>query len=73
MARLTTEQNNEFTFPGKMPLLHLQDAVISPLMRVQLTALRSFSQAAVQQALSSDRLIFLTAPRENPAAGPDDD
>jgi ATP-dependent Lon protease len=71
VAKLTmeqpTDQSNDFTFPDKMPLLLLQDTVIFPMMRVQLTAERSFSVAAVQQALLQDRLIFLTAQREGPA------
>jgi ATP-dependent Lon protease len=54
-----------------MPLLLLQDTVIFPLMRVQLTAERSFSVAAVQQALEQDRLMFLTAQRENTVTDPD--
>jgi ATP-dependent Lon protease len=68
------DQMNEFTFPEKMPLLLLQDTVIFPMMRVQLAAERSFSVAAVQQALLQDRLIFLTAQREaDPDAGPEAD
>jgi ATP-dependent Lon protease len=71
VAKLMNDQMNEFTFPDKMPLLLLQDTVIFPMMRVQLTAERSFSVAAVQQALEQDRLIFLTAQRENTDTDPD--
>ena len=64
MAKLTNDANSEIAIPDKMPLLPLQDTVIFPMMRVQLTAERTFSVAAVHQALTQDRFIFLVAQRE---------
>ena len=64
MAKLMNDPESEIAIPQMMPLLPLQDTVIFPMMRVQLTAERAFSVAAVQQALSQDRFIFLVAQRE---------
>jgi ATP-dependent Lon protease len=64
VAKLTNEHISDFVIPEKMPLLLLQDTVVFPLMRIQLLAERSFSIAAVEQALIQDRLIFLVAQRE---------
>jgi len=70
MAKLINENSSHIAVPEKMPLLPLQDTVIFPMMRIQLTAERPFSVAAVQHALLQDRFIFLVAQRgtaEDPA------
>ncbi|UFS71475.1 endopeptidase La [Geomonas sp. RF6] len=61
MAKLINEHSSHIAVPEKMPLLPLQDTVIFPMMRIQLTAERPFSVAAVQQSLLQDRFIFLVA------------
>ena len=63
MAKLTTAPNDEIYIPEKMPLLPLQDTVIFPMMRIQLTAERPSSIGAVEQAFMMDRFIFLVAQR----------
>jgi len=64
MAKLNNDATSDIAIPEKMPLLPLQDTVIFPMMRVQLTAERNFSVAAVHHALIQDRFIFLVAQRE---------
>ncbi|SNB45875.1 endopeptidase La [Geobacter sp. DSM 9736] len=71
MARAMNDPTSgEINIPERIPLLPLQDTVIFPMMRLQLTVERDFSLAAVQQALLQDRLIFLVAQREASSADP---
>lgn len=65
-----TPENN---LPDRMPLLPLQDTVIFPMMRLQLAVEREKSLAAVQQALSQDRRIFVVSQRETSDGEPGDE
>lgn len=65
MAKLMNDPtNSEINIPERIPLLPLQDSVIFPMMRLQLTVERDFSLSAVQQALLQERLIFAVSQRE---------
>ena len=65
MAKLTNDPTaGELHIPDRIPLLPLQDTVVFPMMRLQLTVERDFSLAAVQQALLQERLVFVVAQRE---------
>jgi ATP-dependent Lon protease len=65
MAKIVNDPTtSDMEIPERIPLLPLQDTVIFPMMRVQLTVERDVSLAAVQQALLGDRLIFVAAQRE---------
>ena len=50
MAKIMNDPTaSEIDIPEKIPLLPLQDTVIFPMMRIQLTVERDLSLAAVQQ------------------------
>ena len=71
MAKVMNDPtSSEMDIPDSMPLLPLQDTVIFPMMRVQLTVERDKSLAAVQQALSQDRRIFVVSQRDISDADP---
>ncbi len=71
MAKIMNDPTaSEIDIPERIPLLPLQDTVIFPMMRIQLTVERDLSLAAVQQALLQDRLIFLVAQREPASSDP---
>ena len=71
MAKMKNDPTpNEMDIPEKMPLLPLQDTVILPMTRLQLTVEREQSVAAVQQAFVHDRRIFVVSQREISDADP---
>ena len=58
------EEQETLEFPEVLPLLPVRDLVVFPYMIVPLFVARDVSLAAVQEALSKDRLVFLAAQRE---------
>ena len=68
------ENNGDLIIPSELPMLPIRDVVIFPFMIMPLFVGREVSIKAVDEALNSDRLIFLVTQKnvaeENP--GPDD-
>ena len=56
--------NEELKIPDVLPLLPVRDVVVYPYMILPLFVGRELSIAAVDHALSQDRLIFLATQRE---------
>ena len=57
-------EQEHFEIPDDLPLLPVRDLVVFPYMIVPLFVSREMSIAAVDEALSGDRLIFLAAQKE---------
>jgi ATP-dependent Lon protease len=55
------KNNEEFNIPEELPLLTVRDVVIFPYMIIPLFVGREFSIQAIDEALSKDRLIFVSA------------
>jgi len=68
------EEDGDLVIPSELPLLPIRDVVIFPFMIMPLFVGRESSIKAVDEALNSDRLIFLATQKnmaeENPS--PDD-
>ena len=47
--------------PHKMPLLALKDSVLFPYMIMPVFVSRDFSISSVNQAISTERFLFVTA------------
>ncbi len=63
------KQIEEFNIPEELPLLPVKDMVVFPYMIIPLFVGRDFSVQAIDEALSKDRLIFISAQKnqnENP-------
>ncbi|HEY3450155.1 MAG TPA: endopeptidase La [Myxococcales bacterium] len=58
------EEQETLEFPEVLPLLPVRDLVVFPYMIVPLFVAREVSLAAVQESLSKDRLVFLSAQRD---------
>jgi ATP-dependent Lon protease len=69
-----THEDSGFEVPEELPLLPLRELVVFPYMVVPLFVGRARSIAALEDALSSDRLLLLVAQRnpEIEEPGPDD-
>ncbi|MEN8180905.1 MAG: endopeptidase La [Myxococcota bacterium] len=69
-----TQEDAGFEVPDELPLLPLRELVVFPYMVVPLFVGRARSIAALEDALSSDRLLLLVAQRnpEIEEPGPDD-
>ena len=57
-------ENRDLNIPNELPLLPVRDVVIFPYMILPLFVGREKSIAAVEAALSRDRMIFLATQRE---------
>jgi ATP-dependent Lon protease len=74
-----TEDTSEFTppslehIPNELPLLPVRDIVIFPYMVLPLFVGRDLSIKAIEAALSSDRLIFLTTQKNQETEDPTSD
>ena len=74
-----TEDTSEFTppsiehIPNELPLLPVRDIVIFPYMVLPLFVGRDISIKAIEAALSSDRLIFLTTQKNQETEEPTSD
>jgi len=60
----TRQENEELKIPDILPLLPVRDVVVYPYMILPLFVGREISIAAVDYALSRDRLIFLATQKE---------
>src|SRR5690349_15222765 len=61
------------SYPGELPALALRDTIVFPLTLQPLAISRPQSIEAVNRALASDRLIFLSLQTtDSEDAGPDD-
>ena len=60
----TRLENEELRIPDVLPLLPVRDVVVYPYMILPLFVGREISIAAVDHALSKDRLIFLATQRD---------
>ncbi len=60
----TKQENEELKIPEVLPLLPVRDVVVYPYMILPLFVGREISIAAVDHALSRDRLIFLATQKE---------
>ena len=58
------DEQETLEFPEVLPLLPVRDLVVFPYMIVPLFVARDVSLAALEEALSKDRLVFLVAQRE---------
>ncbi len=63
----------QIKIPEVLPLLPMKDLVVYPFMIVPLFVSRTFSEAAVDKALSSDRLLFMAAQKNPDDALPSSD
>ncbi len=61
MEESLVKNNEEFNIPEELPLLTVRDVVIFPYMIIPLFVGREFSIQAIDEALSKDRLIFVSA------------
>jgi len=59
--------------PDVMPVLTLKDTVVFPYIIVPLSVSKEESLAAVDRALSEDRVLFLTAQRDPDVEDPEED
>ncbi len=68
------QDEKEFKIPEELPLLPVRDIVIFPYMIIPLFVGRDFSIKAIDEALSKDRLIFLSAQKrmQDETPKPDD-
>src|SRR5687768_11936722 len=68
------DRPSNFAIPEELPVLPLREMVVFPYMVLPLFVARERSIAAVEDALSGDRLLLLTAQRdaEIDDPGPDD-
>ncbi|HOW52407.1 MAG TPA: endopeptidase La [bacterium] len=55
---------DQIKIPPKLPVLALKDSVLFPFMIMPVFVSRDFSIASVNQAISSERLLFVTAQRK---------
>src|SRR5512137_1078481 len=58
------QESEELKIPDVLPLLPVRDVVVYPYMILPLFVGREISIAAVDQALSGDRLIFLATQKD---------
>jgi len=70
---MNVDEQEHFEIPEDLPLLPVRDLVVFPYMIVPLFVSREMSIAAVDEALSGDRLIFLAAQKEMAEDDPDPD
>src|SRR5262245_37261564 len=68
------DRPSNFAIPEELPVLPLREMVVFPYMVLPLFVARDRSIAAVEDALSGDRLLLLTAQRDGEIEdpGPDD-
>ena len=62
-----------FGVPEELPLLPLRELVVFPYMVLPLFVARERSIAAIEDAMSGDRLLLLTAQREGDVEEPEPD
>ena len=61
---LIDEQNQKLHIPGKLPVLLLRDIVIFPYMIAPLFVGREKSKNAIDQALSTNRMVLLLTQKD---------
>src|SRR5262245_26664175 len=70
-AKLTVSRGDErFEFRDRLPLLPLRDVVVFPYMTIPLLVGRLPSINAIEKAVSSDRMLFVTAQKRSEIADP---
>ena len=73
MEESLIKNNEEFSIPEELPLLTVRDVVIFPYMIIPLFVGREFSIKAIDESLSKDRLIFVSAQKNINDEVPDKD
>lgn len=68
-----TQKEEILTVPGEIPLLPVRDIVVFPYMILPLFVARTISVNAINESLAKDRLIFLTAQRDQAEEEPSPD
>ena len=66
-----SSRDDQLNIPDKLPILPLRDMVVLPFIIAPLSVARELSIQAVDQALSENRMIFLTAQRDKDCELPD--
>jgi len=66
-------EDQQLTIPGELPVLPLRDMVVYPFIIAPLSVARELSIQAVDQALSDNRMILLTAQRDKDEEEPTGD
>ena len=57
--------NNNISIPSTLPLLPVRDAIVFPYMLLSLYVERDISKKAIEEALSKNKLIFLSAQKNS--------
>ena len=68
---MITDAHEEVRIPDELPVLPLRDMVVYPFIIAPLSVARPLSIQAVDQALSENRMILLTAQRDKDNDDPD--
>ncbi len=71
MEETLEKKSEDFNIPDELPLLPVRDVVIFPYMIIPLFVGREFSIQAIDESLSKDRLIFVSAQKEMSEEIPD--
>lgn len=73
MAQHLFEAARNFEIPDSLPLIPVRDLVVFPYMIVPLFVGREISMAAVEEAMSGDRLLFLASQKDMSEENPTED